>query len=138
MGRRGPAPQPAAVKELRGARPVRINRAEPVPRAAAIEPPAGLSAEVLAVWDELLPELLAMKIGAKVDADAFASWCRCVAAMRRLDREDLGDPAVITRLLKLGPEMRMWAREFGFTPAARQQIRGPAAGGGAGAERLLA
>ena len=138
MGRRGPAPQPAAVKELRGARPVRINRAEPVPTPEVIEPPPGLGAEVLAVWHEQLPELVHMKIGHRVDGDAFASWCRCVAAMRRLDREDLGDPAVVARLIKLGPEMRMWAREFGFTPAARQQLRGPAAGGGAGAERLLA
>lgn len=126
------------VKELRGARPVRINRAEPVPTPEVIEPPPGLGAEVLAVWHEQLPELVHMRIGHRVDGDAFASWCRCVAAMRRLDREDLGDPAVVARLIKLGPEMRMWAREFGFTPAARQQLRGPAAGGGAGAERLLA
>jgi phage terminase small subunit len=130
-------PRPAVVKELHGARPVRINRAEPVPAWADIEPPPGLSAEVRAVWDEQLPELVHMKIGHRLDASAFASWCRCVAAMRRLDAEDLGDPAVVARLIKLGPEMRMWAREFGFTPAARQQLRGPAAGGGAGAERLL-
>jgi P27 family predicted phage terminase small subunit len=108
-GRRGPAPQPAAVKRAKGNpghRPItdeseieqdyteshseemtsNDHSAMPV-----IEPPEWLNDDGLQVWDRLAPRLSLMRILQNIDADTFARYCfgfgRWVRLQRQIDNE---------------------------------------------------
>lgn len=86
--RRGPAPQPAAVKEAKGNPGKRkIETAEiekEANEAAALgepvnegpQPPEWLNEEGRRVWNELAPRLTAMKILQIVDATTFGRYCQ--------------------------------------------------------------
>ena len=113
--------------------------------------PSWLSPAAVAEWDRVLPELVRMGTAKAVDATALAAYCEAAALLAQLSelvarvgpliigRDGLAhkNPAVAQRR-DASVEVRMWAREFGLTPAARQPLRiehirsdGPAA------ERLL-
>lgn len=86
--RRGPAPEPAAVKEAKGNsghRPIKTAEMEEVanaavedlvPNAAEIQPPDWISEAGRKVWSEIAPRLTAMKILQHVDAFSFARYCQ--------------------------------------------------------------
>ena len=56
MAKRGPKPQPTALKLLRGTRADRVNDAEPCPPPGEPAPPAYLDAEGLAEWGRRAPD----------------------------------------------------------------------------------
>jgi len=62
MGRRGPAPRPAVVKELHGAHPSRIHL-EPVPLARPLAPPDYLPDDARLIWGELAEQLDGLGVG---------------------------------------------------------------------------
>jgi P27 family predicted phage terminase small subunit len=150
MGKRGPAPRPTSLRVLHGDKPYRINTAEPRPRDQPPDPPAWLSAKARDEWDRVLPDLLAMGTAKAVDASGLGAYCEAVALLSTLadvvarsgplliGRDGLAhkNPAV-AQLRDVSATVRLWAREFGFTPSARQPLRVDVAHHGLSAERLL-
>jgi P27 family predicted phage terminase small subunit len=136
MGRRGPAPKPTALRVLHGDRPHRINRREPQPRDAPPVKPHDLTEGASAEWDRVLPDLVAMGTAKAVDQAGLAAYCEAVAHLRTLadlvahsgpllvGRDGLAhkNPAV-AQFRDASTLVRLWAREFGFTPASRQPLR---------------
>lgn len=141
MGRRGPKPQAAGVREQkvpvrsRQARTAAMQAAQP---AAAGDPPKWLKGVGLKIWHRLAPTLRLMKLLSDSDALAFARYCRNFARwldlQHRLDKGGefyeivtasgtvrRADPAFgmadrLERML-LASEDR-----FGLNPAERQRI----------------
>ena len=150
MGRTGPPPTPTALRVLRGDRASRINRAEPQPRNMSPQRPEWLSAMAVEEWDRIAPDLAAMGTVKAVDATALGAYCEAVARLRVATRlvaetgplllDEAGkarkNPAV-GQARDASYEVRMWAREFGFTPSARSPLRIEVGVPGAPAERLL-
>lgn len=151
MGRRGPAPVPTNLRMLRGeTRPSRINDAEPRPRDVAPDKPPWLSGAASDEWDRIMPDLLAMGTVKAADAMPLAAYCETVARFR-IATELVAKAGLMLRdrdgMVRKNPavgqardasiEMRMWAREFGLTPAARQPLRVAVDHHGLPAERLL-
>ena len=151
MGRGGKAPAPTNLRLLRGeTRPSRINFDEPRPRDALPERPDWLSSAAVDEWERVLPELIAMRCARAADAIALAAYCEAVARLRVAselvarsglmlrDRDGTirKNPAV-SMARDASVEVRMWAREFGLTPSARQPLRVEHLVSGAAAERLL-
>jgi P27 family predicted phage terminase small subunit len=136
MGRRGPAPNPTALRLLHGDKPYRINDREPRPRELEPQPPTWLSRRAAEEWARVMPDLLAMGTVRAADRDAIAAYCEAVALLATLSRlvADTGplivgkdgiphkNPVVAQRR-DASSEVRMWARELGLTPAARQPLR---------------
>lgn len=152
MGRRGPAPTPTNLRVLKGDRPYRINADEPRPRNEPPSEPDWLTAGGRAEWRRVMPDLIAMGTAKAVDASALAAYCEAVALLARLVGEVERDgPIVAGRDGDPGPRknpavpllrdtsaaVRMWAREFGFTPSARQPLKVEHTVNGMSAERLL-
>ena len=152
MGRRGPAPTPTNLRVLKGDRPYRINQAEPRPRDLPPVPPDWLTPGARAEWDRVAPDLAAMGTAKAVDASALAAYCEAVALLARLvGLVERDGPIVAGRDGDPGPRknpavplvrdamasVRLLAREFGFTPSARQPLKVEHSAAGISAERLL-
>ncbi len=110
-GRRGPAPEPAAVKKAKGnsgRRPIATAEIEDAANEAVaaidaaeavdaghkeIPPPAWLNEEGRKVWADLAPRLAAMKILQSIDANTFGRYCqdfgRWVQLQKKLDVEGM-------------------------------------------------
>lgn len=97
-GRRGPAPEPAAVKKAKGNsghRPIKTAEMEAEANAAAtlgesgakdIQPPDWLNDDGRKVWAELAPRLTAMKILQVIDAHTFARYCQVFGRWVQLEK----------------------------------------------------
>lgn len=151
MGRRGPAPKPTNIRLLHGEkRPSRINNAEPVPRIVPPGKPGWLSAAASEEWDRVLPDLVTMGTAREADAMALAAYCEAVARLKTAtelvskaglmlrDRDgDVRKNPAVSQARDASIEVRMWAREFGLTPSARQPLRVEHTHRDLPAERLL-
>lgn len=150
MARRGPKPQPAAVKLAKGNPGRRPTGADPVENGegpAKVTPPSWLKTDGLAVWKRLAPRLAALKLLTETDGETFGRYCRNFARwlkmQQRLDKEGeiyeietasgkvrRADPAYVIgdRL-----ERQLVAAEavFGLNPAERQRIFAARADGAA-------
>jgi P27 family predicted phage terminase small subunit len=136
MGRTGPAPKPTALRVLHGDRKSRINLNEPRPRDLPPERPPWLSELAAEEWERIALDLAAMGTVKAVDGTALAAYCEAVGRLRIATRlvaesgpllvDDDGhvrkNPAV-AQARDASYEVRMWAREFGFTPSARSPLR---------------
>jgi P27 family predicted phage terminase small subunit len=156
MGKRGPAPQPTQLKLLHGAQPYRINRDEPIPEQGNPECPDDASDEVRAIWDYTIKQLIIMGIATKADRDALRCYCEAVVTHRKACAILAKTPILLPGPVKgtvvrnqavivqrdAAAAVAFFARQFGFTPSARSEIRtsaaketsGPAA---AGADRFF-
>jgi len=141
MGRRGPQPQPTALRVVRGNPSKRaLNPREPKPDPARPERPAALSAGARAAWDRLVPQLAEMKVLGRIDQDALVLWCeawatweRCLRAIRRkgptqtivgtngASRVIVRPEAVLERALRR--DLFAHGRDFGLTPASRAGLK---------------
>lgn len=97
-----------------------------------------------------MPDLEVMRTAKAVDAAGLAAYCEAVALLGQLaeliaksgplliGRDGLvhKNPAV-GQLRDASAAVRMWAREFGFTPAARQPLKVEHTVTGVSPERLL-
>jgi P27 family predicted phage terminase small subunit len=151
MGRRGPAPTPTNLRVLHGeTRPSRINAAEPRPRDRPPDRPGWLTPAAAEEWDRIAPDLAAMGTVKAVDATGLAAYCEAVARFRAASAAVAASGAMLTDrdgaerknpavglARDASVEIRMWAREFGLTPSARQPLRLDVAHHGLPAERLL-
>src|SRR2546422_10688171 len=98
MGRRGPPPKPPELKRQQGTdkrHPERQADALVLP-AGAPPCPQGLNAAARAVWDEVVPELLAIGTLAKVDRGVLEGYCRMFARAVQLDQTAALHPMVKT------------------------------------------
>ncbi len=147
MGRGGqgrPA-RPTSLKVLRGERPSRINRNEPLPTDTEVCAPSWLGEAALAVWDHYAPDLVAKGVLTPWDAEHFAVWCDAAARRREasaalhkqgsvieaavFDRNGrvtghrlVRNPWVLVEKAYSESILRYGAR-FGMTPSDRAQLR---------------
>ena len=148
MGKRGPAPAPTALKLVKGVQkhnPDRVNRNEPQPGDGEVAPPAWLTAEARALWDQLAADLERKGVLKAWDCEEFAVWCdaaarrREAAAALEIGRSVVEEPIVNkagevvgyrlvrnpwTLVLKDSTDtlLRFGAR-FGLTPSDRSQLK---------------
>lgn len=139
--RRGPKPQPAAVRAAKGNPGKRPVGADPVASLSAsigVSPPDWLKKDGLKVWNRLAPNVARLKLLTPVDAEAFARYCRNLARWLKmqdvLDKEGAvyesesahgklkrAHPAFLIgdRLARL---LEAQESVFGLNPAERQRI----------------
>lgn len=140
MGRRGPKPTPTGILKRRGSRRAAARKAEPQPPEGTPQPPACLTAEALAIWNELVPQLEYMKVLARIDRHALSRYCQMLAqwyaCQETIEKDGLtyerkSKEGVVTAL-EVRPEVGLAVRlnqaiskleaEFGLTPAARPRL----------------
>jgi P27 family predicted phage terminase small subunit len=147
MGRRGPAPEPAASRVRKGeTRPSQVNFLEPMPPQRAPRMPAGMDDSAKRVWVRVLHDAAPGLITA-ADADVLRLYCEAVVRGNRAGRElargefvvegRSDSPGMVRNHLHVVVKaerdaVRLFARELGLSPAARAGLQvqvGPAAGG---------
>lgn len=141
MGKRGPRPQPTALRILRGnpgKRP--INNSEPQPPTDGVVMPQHLG-EVAAVrWAQLLPLLQSVKVMTRADIEALARYCDTyewwLATREKLKAEGdtypiLNDGGQVKYIAqrpevsiahKLAQQLRQLEQDFGLNPSARTSL----------------
>lgn len=152
MGRRGPKPDPAAIREQKA--PVRSRHApkhaataDAIPVAASGGPPAWLKKDGLEIWKRLAPALRAAKLLSDVDAPAFGRYCRNYARWLKMQREmdKIGETyeteGQFGKMKRISPAFMIADRvermllafedRFGLNPAERQRIMAARANTGA-------
>jgi P27 family predicted phage terminase small subunit len=135
MGRRGPAPKPASLRLLNGARERDVSTTEPVARSGEIVPPVDMSDDVREIFDYTVAELEFMKIASPADRDALVAYCEAVDKHRKASALLARSPVLVKGMhgnLVRNPAIqiqrdaahliRQLAQEFGLTPSARARI----------------
>lgn len=131
-----PRPLPTALKIMRGEkRPSRLNQREPQAPAGAGPPPAHLTPEARALWEEIVPTLEAARILTVLDAVALEVLVDSILDYRKSRTDDKRAAFAAGTGKRL---LRVLA-EFGLTPSARSRILAvPPADGDGFAEFLRA
>lgn len=137
----GRKPKPTALKELQGnPGKRRLNTNEPKPKAGAPPMPRKrLSPEGQRLWKTLAPKLAELGLITEADGAAFEMLCVhygvAVQAARQLREDGLtttDEDGLIRKhpllqvLRESSTAFRMYAEQFGLTPAARARLRLPA------------
>lgn len=140
MGMRGPQPTPTETLKLRGSWLVNQRQNEPTPTPGTPEPPEWFSEEERAVWDDVVPTLLRMRVLTVADGRALARYCRFWVRWRRceefIDKHGTSFPIMgkdkavkgfqtypqAVRAEKLADMLNRLEDRFGLTPAARTRI----------------
>ena len=137
MGKRGPRPTPTAKLKTRGSRQPGKRKGEPQPELGGPSRPEWLHKDAKAAWDELVPQLLATGVLAKIDGNALARYCAMWVRWKRANahvekygasyqlKDDKGEfrcfqqfPEV-AEVNKLSVLLLRLEQEFGLTPASR-------------------
>lgn len=140
MGKRGPKPEPKALKVFKGTRYKRAASIEP-PRTAIPSPPEWLGLHGRAKWEDVGPHLAAVGLFAAIDGGALAQYCGAWDEFHEADQQVkdngliyhsdkgniLANPAVSIRQ-KARQAIRQWGGEFGLSPAARVSLPSAPAG----------
>lgn len=134
-GAGGRPPEPAALRALKG-KPVPDDVPDPTP--GAPQPPEWLSAEALAEWGRLVPELDRLGLLAKVDRAALVvyceSWAAYVASAQALEEHGPLVPGREGSVVKnpaaqmmrdSAQTMLQYGARFGFTPSDRMKLSVP-------------
>lgn len=137
MGRRGPAPEPTAIKLLKGNPGKRkLNQNEPTPLITLPHCPAYLDADARTEWDRLAPILVRMKVLTEADYIALASLCQAYSTMMKA-QEQLNRSGILFKTpsgyVQQSPligivnncteKIVTLCREFGLTPSARSRVQ---------------
>lgn len=144
MGRRGPRPQPTALKMLRGNPSHRpINGEEPKPKSGIPRCPSWLDNYAKACWREIVPQLHDMQVLSLIDRQALANYCQVWSRWRKAEEflQKHGDALPIKdesgnlKYLAQFPQVAIarnlltilnrYQAEFGLTPSARTRISVP-------------
>ena len=139
MGKRGPKPQPTAIKLARGTLRER-RKDEPQPSADKIVMPKHLGKVARAKWKELLPLLDAVRVMTDADVEALARYCDTYEwwlATRAILKKDgctypiLNDGGEVKYIAqrpevsiahKLATQLRQLEQDFGLNPSARSSL----------------
>lgn len=133
MGKRGPKPEPKALKVFKGTRYKRPDAIEAPP--SALPPaPDWLGSVGALKWHEVGPHLAAVGLFAAIDGGALAQYCAAWDEFHQADEEvrSIGllvptkagvaaNPAVKIRQAARAA-IRQWGSEFGLSPAARVSL----------------
>ena len=137
MGRRGPAPEPTAIKLIKGNPGKRkLNTQEPQPIVTMPHCPAYLDEVAKAEWDRLAPILVRMKVLSEADYIALASLCQTFSTMVKA-QEQLTKSGILLKTqsgyVQQSPligivnscteKIVTLCREFGLTPSARSRMQ---------------
>jgi P27 family predicted phage terminase small subunit len=139
MGKRGPKPEPTALKLFKGnpgKRPLNENEPKPVSAVNSPAPPTWLGEVGQAKWRELAPQLYAVGCLTLLDYDGLASLCEAHdtfhAAMGIVEKEGMvavsakggayQHPAVGIKNAAL-QRIRQLGNDFGMTPSARSSLK---------------
>ncbi len=140
MGKRGPPPDPTALKILRG-NPGHypLNKNEPKADGRPLCP-SWLLPEAKRKWRSLVPQLRVLGVATKVDGDALAQYCQVWARWKDAEefiakhgpvisiRDEAGNIKYLAQVPQVSIAqhlltiMRNLQREFGMTASARSQI----------------
>lgn len=139
MGRRGPAPQPSALRELRGNPGRRAPaRAEPRPEQDAQPPraPNGLGRVANRTWRELATALHTAGLLTQVDEMALRVVCELWEEYLALGEQVRQEGATVEnergavylnpaagQLSAVRRDLLRWMQQFGMTPSARTALR---------------
>lgn len=132
VGRRGPKPDPTAVKILKGnPRKKALNDQEAEPELAIPERPQHLKGLARQEWDRVARELFGLGLLSNIDRAALAfycsNWAMAITARRRLAKETLviaDKPNPRIRIAERAEECAMrYAAHLGMSPSARTAIR---------------
>jgi P27 family predicted phage terminase small subunit len=136
MGRRGPPPDPTAIRLIKGnpgKRP--INKAEPKPEAKVPDCPEHLNEVARGQWDKLVPVLLGMKVLTEADQIALANLCQAYATLIEAQNQ-MAKTGILYKTnsghIQQSPLLSIingqvhivnsLLREFGLTPSARTRV----------------
>jgi len=140
MGDRGPSKMPTALKILHGeTRPSQTNRTAPKPRGNRPIMPRDLEPAARKVWRRSMAAMGQTGVLTAADRDSFRAYCEAVVryeeAATLLARSGPLVKGARTGDLIKNPLhqivrdnamlIRLFARELGFLPAAREGLRGP-------------
>ena len=118
MGQRGRAPEPAALRILKGeTRPSQLNTA-PQPQSPPIKPP-GLSTPAAVIWDRVLLATAHTSHIGPGHAEAFRQYCEATAAEVAIPEKEKGSRA----WCELAALSLKYARELCLTPATGAALR---------------
>lgn len=131
MGRRGPPPEPTALKLLRGNPGKRaINHDEPKLAPSDAKPPKGLTGRALGVWKEHASDLIAAGVLKAPDRLVFRTFCELVAEVEKYTRlcgkvgaENASRLGYPKRLDVLRRQQREYSSILGLNPSARSAIK---------------
>lgn len=148
MGRRGPAPEPTALKILKGnpgKRP--LNTEEAVVEAAIPDPPAELSAAARLEWDRISVELFNAGLMTAIDLAGLAAYCsvyaRWLEAEGNIQTDGMIIPSpngypIVNPYLSIAnkalQQLRGYLSEFGLSPSSRSRIKAKPGGDAGGDE----
>lgn len=140
MGKRGPAAKPTALRVVEGNRGhQKLNKREPKPLPITPTCPSHLARAARTEWERIVPELERMGLMTIVDRAGLAAYCQAWARWREAELALKAEGTVIEfrAMLIKNPwlaiadkamlQLRAFASEFGFTPAARTRIQVPKA-----------
>jgi P27 family predicted phage terminase small subunit len=142
MGRRGPAPTPTPILQLRGSTLAtqRRQNAEVQGPAGLPEPPDWLDADARSAWDHVVPMLVSMGVLTKIDGNALSRYCRLWSRWKNaeafIDKHGMAYPLKgedgkvkclqqfpqVAIAGKLSQQLTRLEQEFGMTPSARARI----------------
>lgn len=135
MGRRGPAPEPTALRVLRGnpgRRPLNVDEPQPEPITAQdkrAECPAWLTGDARLLWKRVAPEAIRKGLLTVLDLPAFEALCQSYARWRQFEKltgrnlelaisKGYRNAAVKERQLML-----QFGARFGFDPSSRSNVK---------------
>jgi P27 family predicted phage terminase small subunit len=127
MGRRGPRPQPTALRVLRGnpgKRP--LNADEPKPALIeSLAPPEWLDPTAADAWRELAPKLQKLGLLTELDQQRFAMLCSHWSRWRRLcEADSMGTDHTKAGLLRREAEIvARLSAAFGLDPVSRVGLK---------------
>ncbi len=137
MGRRGPAPQPTALRILNGNPGKRaLPTDEPKPDSSEPFMPAWLDADAREEWRRIVPILLKMGVLTVADGAALATYCEAYSTMGHalgvISEEGTSFTSPKTGVEHLRPEVQIvqqcrvaikaFCQEFGMTPSSRSRM----------------
>lgn len=143
MGKRGPAPTPSAILQLRGSWRANANKAEPKPKSGRPTCPAWLDKSAKAAWKQLIPQLDEMGVLTKIDGQALTLLCQTWAKWKEAELAIREHGAVspiynadgslkymqqsphVSIARSAADQLSRMFREFGMTPSARTRIEVP-------------
>ncbi|WDI31603.1 phage terminase small subunit P27 family [Hyphococcus flavus] len=139
MAKRGPTPQPAAIKEAKGTsrRPIGKDPIAAVAdQKAKVTKPSWMAKKKGGeIWDRLAPKLIRLKLLSDADVDTFARYCRNYQRWLDVNKflDDNGTHyetetgydrirSAMMISLRLEPVLERTEDRFGLNPAERQRI----------------
>ncbi len=145
MGRRGPTPQPTALRIAKGNPSKRpLNKREPQPEKGRPRCPQWVDDYAKACWKQVVPELERLGVLTRIDGQALTNYCVAWSRWKQAEEFLQKHGSVIPikddngklRYLQQVPQVAIartlmqvlnrYQQDFGLTPSARTRIQVPA------------